>query len=208
MRHPILLLALCLPFAGMAKDLGTWGDVYPMQEQSFLSLIHNRLQAMKDSGQLTKLEEGFQDRVKQHTLRPAPVDGLLTDTQPHTLWYDPTFTVGSDIADLQGHVFAHKGDTVNPLSQVPMATTLYFIDADDSRQVAWMKAQMPPTVTYKVILVKGNIREAADALAERIYFDQQGDLTRKLGVKYIPAVVTQDGMKLKIVSAAMKESRQ
>lgn len=208
MRHPILLLALCLPFAGMAKDLGTWGDVYPVQEQSFLSLIHNRLQAMKDSGQLTELERGFQDRVKQHTLRPAPVDGLLTDTQPHTLWYDPTFTVGSDIADLQGHVFAHKGETVNPLSQVPMASTLYFIDADDSRQVAWMKAQTPPTLMYKVILVKGNIREAADALAERIYFDQQGDLTRKLGVKYIPAVVSQDGMRLKIVSAAMKESRQ
>lgn len=38
-------------------------------------------------------------------------------------------------------------------------------------------------------------------------FDQGGSLSRQLGLQYIPAVVTQEGDKLKIVSAAMQEGR-
>lgn len=201
------LLALCLPVIAMGKDLGTWGDVWPVQEQSFLGFIHDRLQSMQDSGQLAELQQGFQDRVRAHTLRPAPVEGLVTDTEAHESFYDPTFVVGQDIADHRGQVFARKGDRVNPLATLPLGSALYFIDGDDPRQVAWMKAQTPPTLTYKIILVKGNIKSASDALSARIYFDQQGALTRRLGIHYIPALVTQEGMRLKIVSAAMKERR-
>lgn len=190
-----------------AKDMGTFGDVWPVREQSFLALIKDRLQGLQDNGQLAVLQQQFQDRVEAHTLRPVPVEGLATDTQAHTTWYDPTFVVGQTLADAQGHVFARQGDTLNPLDTLALNTTLYFIDGDDARQVAWMKAQTPPTPTYKVILVNGNIKTAADALSERIYFDQQGVLTKKLGIRYIPAMVGQDGKRLKITSAPMKEAR-
>ncbi|KAB0545783.1 type-F conjugative transfer system protein TraW [Pantoea stewartii] len=201
----LFLAGLASLTQAQAKDLGTWGDTWPVAEQSFLSLIHDRLQSMQDSGQLAELQQQFQQRVEQHTLRPAPVEGLQTDTQVHTSWYDPTFEAGQDVADAQGQVFIHKGERVNPLDTLPLSTTLYFIDGDDKRQVDWMKTQKPPTLTYKVILVNGNIRDAADRLSERIYFDQQGVLSRKLGLKYIPAVVTQEGERLKITSAAMPE---
>ncbi|EMJ5851759.1 type-F conjugative transfer system protein TraW [Klebsiella aerogenes] len=191
----------------IAKDMGTWGDVWPVQEQSFLALIQDRLQGLKDNGQLADLQQQFKDRVVAHTLRPSPVPGLVTDTQVHTSWYDPTFVVGQDLADAQGRVFAHRGERLNPLDTLPLNTTLYFIDGDDDRQVAWMKAQTPPTPTYKVILVNGNIKSAADALSERIYFDQQGVLTKKLGIHYIPAMVSQDGKRLKINSIPMKEAK-
>jgi len=201
-----VLLAVLTPLAQVqAKDVGTWGDTWPVAEQSFLSLIHDRLQSLQDSGQLAGLQQQFQRRVEQHTLRPAPVEGLKTDAQAHTRWYDPTFEAGQDVADAQGQVFIHKGERVNPLDTLPFSTTLYFIDGDDKRQIAWMKAQTPPTLTYRVILVNGNIRDAADSLSERMYFDQQGVLSRKLGLNYIPAVVTQDGRRLKITSAAMRE---
>lgn len=190
-----------------AKDLGAWGDVWPVQEQSFLALIQDRLQGLQDNGQLAELQQQFQGRVEEHTLRPAPVEGLVTDTQAHTSWYDPTFVVGQTLADAQGQVFARQGDTLNPLDTLALNTTLYFIDGDDARQVAWMKAQTPPTPTYKVILVNGNIKSAADTLSERIYFDQQGVLTKKLGIHYIPARVSQDGKRLKITSAPIKETR-
>lgn len=199
-----ILLAGLTPLA-QAKDLGTWGDTWPVAEQSFLTLIHDRLQSLQDSGQLAALQQQFQQRAEQHTLRPAPVEGLQTDTQAHTRWYDPTFEARQDVADMQGQVFVHKGDRINPLDTLPLSTTLYFINGDDKRQVAWMKAQKPPTLTYKVILVNGNIRDAADSLSERIYFDQAGVLSRELGLKYIPAVVTQDGKRLKITSAAIAE---
>ncbi|KAF1367079.1 type-F conjugative transfer system protein TraW [Yokenella regensburgei] len=205
-RYLTLLLLVC-PLVGQAKDLGSWGDVWPVQEQSFLALIQDRLQGLQDNGQLAELQQQFQDRVVEHTLRPTPVEGLVTDTQAHTSWYDPTFVVGQTLADAQGQVFARQGDTLNPLDTLALNTTLYFIDGDDTRQVAWMKAQTPPTPTYKVILVNGNIKSAADALSERIYFDQQGVLTKKLGIHYIPAMVSQDGKRLKINSIPMKEAK-
>ena len=207
-RTVIMFVLAGMVSAGQAKDLGAWGDTWPVQEQSVLALIHDRLQAMQDSGQLADLQQQFREQVEAHTLRPVPVEGLQTDTEDHVSWYDPTFVAGQDVADAQGRVFVHRGDRVNPLSSLPLNTTLYFIDADDPRQVAWMKAQTPPTLKYKIILVNGNIREAADQLSARVYFDQQGVLTRKFGLTYIPAVVAQDGLRLKITSAAIKEAKK
>ena len=97
-RYLTLLLLVC-PLVGQAKDLGSWGDVWPVQEQSFLALIQDRLQGLQDNGQLAELQQQFQDRVVEHTLRPTPVEGLVTDTQAHTSWYDPTFVVGQTLAD-------------------------------------------------------------------------------------------------------------
>lgn len=207
MRKPVFIL-LMLPMLCFAKDLGVWGDVYPVQELSFLGLIKDRLGALERSGQMADLNQEFKARVIANTLRPKPVPGLSTDTQSHTLWFDPTFTAESDIGDHEGRLFVHQGDKINPLDTVPMNTTLYFIDADDKRQLAWMKAQNPPTLLYKVVLVGGNIKEAADALDTRIYFDQDGVLTRRLGVQFIPAEVRQVGKQLRIVSAAMKDGER
>ncbi|WP_228367778.1 type IV secretion system DNA-binding domain-containing protein [Providencia rettgeri] len=112
-----------------------------------------------------------------------------------------------DYADHNGVMFARQGDKINPLSHVALGQTLYFLDADDPRQIAWMNTQQPATLHYKVILTNGNIKEATQALNTRVYFDQGGSLSRQLGLQYIPAVVTQEGDKLKIVSAAMQEGR-
>ncbi|UCQ29567.1 type-F conjugative transfer system protein TraW (plasmid) [Edwardsiella tarda] len=199
------VLLLCLPLSAFARDLGVWGDVYPVAEQSLLSMIHQRLDDMQSTGQLAEMQQQFKDRVIENTLRPPPVEGLKTDTQSHTHWVDPSITVAQEMADQQGRVFARKGDVINPLDTVPLATTLYFLDADDARQVAWMREQKPSTVSYKVILVGGNIRDATTALNTRIYFDQGSALTQKLRLNYVPAVVTQDGRRLKVVSAAIEE---
>lgn len=206
MRFVLTMAALMVTTQLAAKDLGVRGDVWPVAEQNLLELIETRLKTMEQTGELAQRQEDFKNRVIENTLRPAPVDGLETDTESHTVWYDPTFTVRQDLADDKGRVFAHKGQKINPLDSIAFAQTLYFLDADDARQVAWMKAQKPATVRYKVILTQGNIREATDTLNTRIYFDQGGALTAQLGIRYIPAVVTQEGNRLRIVSAAMTEN--
>ena len=143
--------------------------------------------------------------MEAHALRPVPVAGLKADTREHVSWYDPTFTAEQNIADAQYHIFVHQGDRFNPLDTLSLNLTLYFIDSDDKRQIAWMKAQTPPTANYKIILVNGNVREASDSLASRVYFDQQGVISRRLKLTYIPARVVQDGRRLKITSAALPQ---
>lgn len=193
-------LLISLPLA--AKDLGVQGDLWPVQEQSMLSLIHQRLESMEASGQLAEMQTQFKERVVQNTLRPKPVEGLQTDTRSHTHRVDPTVSVTADMADQNWRIFARKGQRINPLDTVSLAGPLYFLDADDERQVAWFK-QQPAELNRKVILVGGNIRDATKALNTRIYFDQDGTLSRRFGLTWIPAVVRQDGSSLVVTSAAM-----
>lgn len=189
-KRMALSLLACLSLASQAKDLGTWGELYPVAEQDMLTTIRNRLQAMENSGELAREQEAFKKRVIENTLRPKPVEGLTLARENTTHYIDPSITVSEDLADHQGRVFARKGQVINPLDTVPFTDTLYFIDGDNPDHLAWMKRQNPATLQYRIILVNGDIRETTNALAARIYFDQEGTLTRKFALRAIPARVT------------------
>lgn len=188
-----VLLMLCVPLALQAKDMGTWGELYPIAEQDMVATIHNRLKAMEASGELAREQEAFKKRVIANSLRPKPVEGLIIAQENTTHYIDPSITVGEDLADHQGRVFARKGQVVNPLDTVPFNDTLYFIDGDDPAQLAWMKEQQPPTLQYRIILVNGDIRDTTQALDTRIYFDQNGVLSHNFAIKSVPARVTLAG---------------
>lgn len=200
-----LLVLLLISGAAQAKNLGTWGDVYPIAEQDMLTTIQTRLKAMEDSGEMAREQEAFKQRVIENTLRPAPVGGLVPAQENTTHYIDPSLTVSEDLKDHKGQVFARKGQVINPLDTVPFTDTLYFIDADNPQQVAWMKKQKPGTLTYRVILVNGDVREATRALNTRIYFDQEGFLSRKFELKTIPArvMLAEDRRRLRVDSFAL-----
>lgn len=202
------LALLTLSVSSGAKDLGTWGNVFEPAEQDILLFIQNRLKGMEQSGELDRLREEATERVKKHAVRPAPVEGLSPATDYRAFSFDPTFTVRETITDTQGNLIARKGDQVNPLDKVPYNQVLFFIDGDDKEQLAWVKKQIAGQVSFKVILVNGNIKDVSDALDERIFFDQAGVLTRKFGFERIPARISRDGRVLKVeeipVSGAKK----
>lgn len=202
------LILLTLSAACGAKDLGTWGNVFEPAEQDMLTFIQNRLKGMEQSGELDRLREEATARVKEHAVRPTPVEGLSKAVTYRSFVWDPTFTVKETITDMQGNVIARKGDTVNPLDKVPFSQVLYLIDGDDREQVNWTRQQIAGQTDFKVILVKGNIRDSSNALNERIYFDQSGVLTRKFGFEHIPARISRDGRVMKVeeipVSGAKK----
>lgn len=207
MKHRMMavsLLFVCV--TATAKDLRTWGDLYPIHEPDLLNTIHQRLNEMQESGELAEKQQEYKEEMIRNSLRPVPVPGLAIAQKNRTWMVDPTFIVARDISDQNGRVFAHRGQRVNPLDVVPFAQTLYFIDADDKRQLAWMKAQKPKTELYKIILVKGNIRDATEALNTRIYFDQQGQMTDRFSLKAVPARVTaaSDGKRLQVDEIAME----
>jgi conjugal transfer pilus assembly protein TraW len=181
-----------------AKDLGTWGRVFEPAEQDMLVFIQNRLKAMEENGEMERFKSEAIERVKRNAVRPTPVAGLSPATEYRRFSYDPTFTVAETITDMQGNIIARKGDKVNPLDKVPFNQTLYFIDGDNRDQVAWVKGDIAGATDFKVILVKGNIKEASDALDERIYFDQAGVLTTKFGFAHTPVRISRDNRVLKI----------
>jgi len=191
-----LLFAATLP--ATAASLGTYGDTWGIAEHDLINVMKNNLQQHFAGQSPEAMQQEMQKRAEEEAMRPPPVEGLVTGKETHTRLFDPTFTVTKDLADQNGTVFARKGQHVNPFDIIPVFDeTLYFIDGDDERQIAWMKTQQATTTVRKVILVNGNVRDSAGALGEQIFFDQTGTLIRKFGIKQVPARVTQaPGQKL------------
>ena len=87
-----------------------------------------------------------------------------------------------------------KGTQVNPLKEVSWGDPWLFIDGTDDEQLAVAGADH----VSKIILVKGIPQEITKKLNRAIYFDQQGILSRKLGIQQVPCRVVQEGLYLKI----------
>ena len=50
----------------------------------------------------------------------------------------------------------------------------------------------------KVILTGGSYLDLMRRWQRPVFYDQQGNLTTKLGIRQVPALVTQDGRRLRI----------
>lgn len=183
---------LLLPFSALSSNLGTYGDVWGIAETDFLTVVQQKLgDYIKENGE-EKLQEEMKARVQEHAMRPAPVEGVHRGKETHVKLFDPAFEVTRDLADQNGTVFTRKGQRISPFDVIPVFNeTLYFIDGDDKEQLAWMQQQKPQTPIHKVILINGNIKDTADVLHSRIYFDQGGTLIQKFGIRQVPAIVDQ-----------------
>lgn len=186
----ILLVAWALPVS--ATDIGTYGDTWAIQEHDLIAVLRQRLQAHFSTQSPAAWARDRQHKAERAARRPPAVAGLVTGRDTHTRLFDPALILTRDIINPNGDVIAHQGQRVSPFDVLPaFDETLYFIDADDPRQTAWMQQQRPTTPAGIIILVKGSIRDSASAFGVRIYFDQNGSLTTRLGIQQVPARVTQ-----------------
>lgn len=122
-----------------AADLGTWGDLWPVQEPDMLAVIMHRLEALQQSGEMGRRMEAFKERVIHNSLRPPAVPGIGRAEKYRSRLFDPSVRLAADIRNNEGRVFARQGEVMNPLQYVPFNQTLYFINGDDPEQVSWMK---------------------------------------------------------------------
>ncbi|EER20880.1 MULTISPECIES: conjugative transfer protein TraW [spotted fever group] len=104
-----------------------------------------------------------------------------------------SFTQAEDIKDAEGNILVPAGTTVNPLEELNWGEPLIFINGDDREQIEWAVKQQG-----KIILVEGSVLESSDQISRTVYFDQGGVLTHKFCIQGVPAIVVQDGIKLKI----------
>lgn len=180
------------------KDLGTYGQTFEIAEESLLDMIQRKLQAIKAEGKLEGHQQALQKKVKESAMRPKPVEHIIHTQEPRTFTYDPSIIVQQDLKDHKGQVFYKKGQKVNPLSIRKLTKPLLFIDGDASSHLDWLKAKLKDHPLAKIILVRGNPFELMEKNDWTVYFDQAGKLSTKLGIKQVPAIVTQAGDTLRI----------
>ena len=199
----VILCSLTLSSAGRASDHGVVGQTFPVIETDLLSVIEQRLTKLQASGGIDRMNAEFVRRAEAKVRRPTPVAGITPATQARVWAFDPTIVIEKDVKDQKGNFVARAGQTVNPLDFVAMHQALVFVDGDDKAQMEWATSQYSD-LKAKIILVSGSPIEEMTARKRRFYFDQEGRLTGKFGVRHTPAVAEQDGKVIKVSEIKLK----
>jgi conjugal transfer pilus assembly protein TraW len=193
-----LVLAACTG-AAQAAVLAAIGPTYPIAEENLLASIRSRLQAKQAAGEIARLQQEALARASKQLNDPPPVAGLVTASKPRTHYFDPTIVLDRNIVDSRGAVLYPSGTTKNPLDVVSLSSRLLFFDARDRRQVARATAVLATAGDrIKPVLVGGSPLQLMRQLRRPVYFDQGGVLVQQLGIRAVPAMVSQDGQRLRI----------
>jgi conjugal transfer pilus assembly protein TraW len=195
----IACTALAVASTVHAQDLGVIGPVYPIAEPSLLDVVLGKLRDAEASGELARLQRDTQARVQREVEMPAPVAGITKTVRPRTRYYDPSIIVPDAIRDADGKVLIAPGTKLNPLDTVSLSRPLLFLDARDTTQLDRARQLLNEHAgRVKLILTGGSYLELMRRWQVPVYFDQHGHLTDKLGIQHVPAMVTQDGKRLRI----------
>ncbi|MDI9635787.1 type-F conjugative transfer system protein TraW [Geitlerinema splendidum] len=209
-----LFFLLCLgsPITLQAKDFGVRGKIAPIKEQNPIVLIQSKLKIMEERGELERHNRELQKKTKAAIERPKPVKGITRTTKARMFYYDPTYIVPEDIKDHQGRTIHSKGKRLNPLETVTFSQELLFFDGDDADQVVFAKEKLKEKSkenlkesSVRLVLVKGAPIALSEELKIPVYFDQSGLLTKKLGIHHVPALVTQEGVRLRIEEISLQK---
>jgi conjugal transfer pilus assembly protein TraW len=182
-----------------ALDLGVIGPTYGIQEPHLLADIQRRLREKERSGELRRLMEDARSRGVDAVRSPVPVSGLSVTPRTRSYYVDPTFTLERNVVDGQGRLMFAAGTRKNPLEIVSLSMRLLFFDARDPRQVARARQLVSAHGRrVKPILTGGSYLDLMKAWRTPVYYDQQGVLTRRLGLRHVPAMVSQEGLLLRV----------
>ena len=186
-------------YAAHAEDLGTIGPTYAITEPNLLAFIEQRLREKERNGELARLEAQARARGTEAVTQPKPVTGVRATETARSFYFDPSFTLDRNILDAQGHLLFAAGLRKNPLEVVSLSKHLLFFDARDRRQVARARELIASYQgKVKPILTAGSYLDLMKSWRTPVYYDQQGVLVRRFGITQVPALVSQEGMRLRI----------
>jgi conjugal transfer pilus assembly protein TraW len=180
------------------KDYGVHGHLFVIEEQSVLEEIMEKLEESEKSGKLKEMQAGFVERVKKRVLRPMRVANIGRAKSNRSWTYNPSYTQKTTLTDHKGRVIVAAGTTVNALDKLQWGEAFIFIDGDDREQVEFAKGRKG-----RIILVGGMPIKLSEELGRRVYFDQGGIYCNKFKIESVPAIVEQEGRRLKISEVSL-----
>ena len=196
-----LLMATAL---ARAMDLGVHGPTYPVVEPDLLANIEARLAEKQRSGEILRLQREATTRARNHAEAPAPVEGLTGTTRARVYRFDPSYSAPTTVYGPEGEVIVAAGTRVNPLEYVGLSRPMFFFDGRDPKQVASaLSANKAHVGGAKLIMTAGRPLEFMRRHRIPTFFDQGGTLVKRMGIRQMPAMVTQDKNTLRIEELKM-----
>ena len=174
------------------------GQVFPIEEESFIEFLQKKLSGQGSSPHLSSLKEGLLEKAKT----PAKVDGLGTVKKSRSFLLDLSFKVEKDIKDSTGVIVVKAGTIINPLEKMQLSSGLIFLDGSDEMHLKWARQQIG---NFKWIMTNGKPIELEEQEKRPIYFDQGGAYVSRFQIENIPAKVVQKGHLLLVEELALQE---
>ena len=199
---PFVALALVLPGAVSAKDLGVRGATWPIAEPDLLAQIEARLVEMERSGELARLEQEARANARTKLEEPDPVAGIAPAREERSRLWDPAITVARDVRTPGGVLIAAAGTRVNPLERTALARDLLFVDGRREAEIAWALAHERAA---KIVLLAGRPLELMRRHRRPFFFDQGGRLAARFGLRFTPSLVEQAGSRLRITEIPVED---
>jgi len=179
-------------------DLGVAGPVYPVQEPDLLRAIEARLREKERTGELARLQRQGLARAEASLREPKPVPGLQRTVAPRVLHVDASLHVARDFLAPDGTTLVRAGP-INPFDYVQLSSRLLFFDGRDATQIAHAARLIDQFQgRVKPILVGGSFVDLTRRWQRPVYYDQGGALVRRLGIRQVPALVSQEGKRLRV----------
>ncbi len=195
----MLLVAPILFSKGLAKDLGTFGAIYQINEKDMLEEIKAHINQLEQQGKLNKLKENIIAQVKDSLTNFVAIEGISPTKKPRSWLFDPSITIGQDIVDDHGIFIAKAGSKLNPLSYINLNNRLIFIQGNDLAQLDWAITKYNQyDKKVKIILTSGNPIALMQKFKIPFYFDQDGIISNHFGLKQNPALIEQHDLMLQI----------
>lgn len=193
-----LLIATQIGLAN-AEDLGVIGKTYDIAERDLIEVIKDKLRHMEKTGELAKRQTEYKNRVMSGIEHPRPIPGIQATETANTHYYDPSIVTDKDIADATGKILYPRGTRVNPLDYIGWNKYLLFVDARDQKQLDMSKRIMATSdKPVKLVLVAGEPLNLMRKWKKQVYYDQGGILARRFAITQVPAIVRQEGRRLRI----------
>ena len=184
-----------IPCAALGKDLGVRGATWAIAEPDLLDEIEARLLEMQRSGELARFEAEARERARRTLEEPPAVPGIAPATRERSRLFDPAIAVERDIRTPDGTLIAAAATQVNPLERVGLTRDLLFVDGRREAEVAWALAHDRPA---KIVLLAGRPLDLMRRHGRTFFFDTGGTLAARFGIGATPALVAQEGARLRI----------
>lgn len=193
----LIFLVFCGPL--QAEDLGVIGPTYEIAERDLIAVIQEKLRHLERTGELDRMQEDYKRKVLDGIERPKPVPGIRPTETARTYYIDPTFTLDRNIQDEHGRILYPAGTKINPFDYDRMSKVLLFFDGRDEKQVEFAKRFMAESaLPVKPILVAGEPLKLMREWKREVFYDQGGALSRRFSITQSPAVVSQEGKRIRV----------
>lgn len=185
---------------GWAKDLGTFGAVYPIAEPDSLSELKEKAAKVDWKRHLDR--EKLTRKVR--SFMPKDLKRLPAARRDRAFLSDLSYSLDVDIPDGKGGILYPKGYTFNPLDYIRFQRTIVVINGKDRRQVEWFRnSPWFKDVNAMLLLTDGSYFPLGDRLRRPVFY-ANSLIVGRLGLKAVPSVAQQKGRYLEVREYAVR----